>query len=84
MVGLGEKAVTEFSVYPNPNATGTFLITGAPDSIQVFDNYGKQVVYDTHIIQGQTFIELSEEQHGVFHLRVSKGDAVSTIKLIRL
>jgi hypothetical protein len=84
MVGLGENAVSEISVYPNPNATGTFLIKGAPDSIQLFDNYGKAVEFDAHLIQGQTFLVLSEELHGVFHLRVSKGDAVSTIKLIRL
>ena len=84
MVGLGENAKSQISVFPNPNNTGTYIISGSTQSVEVFDNTGKPVRFEIQKTQSQTILQLTEDLPGVFHLRLTNDGTSSNIQLIRL
>ena len=83
-VGLDENSESPISVFPNPNNTGTYIISGPTQSVEVFDNTGKPVRFEIQKTQSQTILQLTEDLPGVFHVKVTRDGATSTIKLIRL
>lgn len=83
-VGLDENSESPISVFPNPNNTGTYMISSPAQSVEVFDNTGKPVRFEIRKVQSHTILQLTEDLTGVFHVKVTRDGATSTIKLIRL
>jgi hypothetical protein len=72
------KYSNDFVLYPNPSKDALFLQTSlllADASLVVFDMLGN-VVY-TQVIKGQnTAFDITELSHGMYFLKVLKGDAI--------
>jgi len=80
-LGAENFQIVEFSVYPNPS-TGIFNIsTSEVVKINVVDITGK-VIYQASSVQGDTVINLSNLQSGVYLMNVSGENINKTEKLI--
>lgn len=77
-LGAENFQMAQFSVYPNPS-TGIFNIsTSETVKINVVDITGK-TVYQTNSVQGDTSINLSDLQSGVYLMNVS-GESINKIE----
>jgi hypothetical protein len=71
---------TELTIYPNPNSTGIFTISGThtqPYTVKVTDATGKQILYTT-IYNGT--IDVSVNPNGMYYVRVEDKDGNVLIK----
>jgi hypothetical protein len=72
-----------FVVYPNPsNGEFTVSLTDKADYIQVIDVTGRLVFETKDIPAGETKLDLSKYNKGVYFIHVKKGDATEKQKLI--
>lgn len=81
-VGLEETEELTFSVYPNP-ANDVVRITAPEKTEQIsITNIAGQVVYSTYQPVGQIEINVANFPAGVYFVKLEKGSAVVTEKLV--
>jgi hypothetical protein len=78
----GSKAAEiSLDVFPNPSA-GEFNLIGQVDSIQLFDNWGKETKFKIEETEHGLRILFGENQKGIYLLRVVKEGKTITKRLI--
>ncbi len=83
--GINELSSTELNIYPNPS-TGNWVIEVAENvlgaGLEVLDNSGR-LVYAARVESLKTTIN-ADLARGIYLLKVTSGEAITTRKLIRL
>jgi hypothetical protein len=74
-------AEIRLDVFPNPSA-GEFNLIGQVDSIQLFDNWGKEIKFKIEETEHGLRILFGENQKGIYLLRVVKEGKTITKRLI--
>ncbi|MFN5785441.1 MAG: T9SS type A sorting domain-containing protein, partial [Flavobacteriia bacterium] len=69
---------------PNPNTSGTFRLTGNPESVEVYDTSGKPISFDIQKLLSQTILKLTEDLPGVFFLKCTYDGTSTIMKLVCL
>lgn len=75
----------KFSVYPNPSNNILNIVSGNQNglSYQIFDILGKQVLTETLATVGQSAIDVSNWNNGLYIIRISIGDQTETKRFIK-
>lgn len=83
-VGIDDRAMDPFTVWPNPSADGLFRMHAAfvPTWMEVRDVQGRMLAVDRTVIGHEWNLDLSQEPAGVYALRV--GDASGNTATTRL
>lgn len=76
-----EAAEISLDVFPNPSE-GEFNLIGQVDSIQLFDNWGKETKFKIEETEHGLRILFGENQKGIYLLRVVKEGKTITKRLI--
>jgi len=73
----------EFSISPNPSASGTFTITGPEQNsdVVIMDALGK-IIFETKIKEGETTIDLSNHVSGIYMVSVRSEFGISSKKIV--
>lgn len=80
MLGIGDAHVQEFRIYPNPNrGKFTIEVAGSYD-LEVLNAIGN-VVYSARIMEQKT-VDLSNENDGIYFIRLQNGEKIFTKRLI--
>lgn len=69
------------NIYPNPSG-GTFVINGVFDEIFVVNSWGQQKHFRKEEQDGKTILDLSENQSGIYLVKLSKGNRTTTKRII--
>ncbi len=77
-VGIVEEPA--FHVYPNPS-TGTFVIDGIPDEVQILSVTGNSVPFQSDAEDNRIHIQINQAP-GLYILRVRSGARVTTHKIV--
>ena len=77
-----ENLIQDFNMYPNPTSLGYVNISSKSNAlmdVSVFDVLGKQVVKET---VNDNILNVSKLNAGIYIMKVSQEDAVTTSKLV--
>jgi hypothetical protein len=83
---VNEQKTSDFRLYPNPS-TGKFYFESSnlindPIELQVMDLTGR-IVYERQPAISEKFeIDLSEQQKGMYFVRVKSGEGLFTEKIV--
>ena len=81
-LSIDDLAADNLKVYPNPTSLGYVIISSRGSSkidVMVFDIIGKEIIRNT--ISNNT-LDVSDLKTGVYLLKISQDDAVTTKKLV--
>ena len=81
VVGNEKESTTAFDVYPNPSQ-GIFYINAHPDQVELIAATGQKVPLTFAKEDDRTRITVPATTSGVFILRMRKGSAIETRKII--
>lgn len=83
-VSINESGKFSFNIYPNPtNGLITIESENNADNIAIYNSNG-QLIYNEYQVQaGQTKIDLSDFEDGVYIIRFIAGDTIETRKIIK-
>ena len=77
-----EQSSREVIIYPNPSASGMFNVKSfGKYDVEVYDLYGK-LILSKNALQDETMIDISFYTKGVYYLRITDANGVSTQKII--
>lgn len=81
--GLGEAAVSAFSVYPNPTSGTCTVVWDGVESmmIEVTDAYGRKIGAPGSIISGEK-VQLGDAE-GIYFIRLTNGVLDETMRIVR-
>ena len=83
---VNENGMTTLSIYPNPAVNETFVTIGSAglNEVSVYDMQGRLVSTMNYVANVGEQVRISTEtlSSGVYFVRVSNDDAVSTAKLV--
>lgn len=77
-VGGGEARI---DIFPNPS-NGIVNIPGSADNVNVFDSYGKQVLFRLEEQDDRLLVDLSLNKKGIYLLRIVRNGQTFTKRII--
>lgn len=83
-LGLEDDSPSAIRIFPNPSTSGTFRLTGNPESVEVYDTSGKPISFDIQKLLSQTILKLTEDLPGVFFLKCTYDGTSTIMKLVCL
>ena len=81
-----QLGTVQLRIYPNPTHGHLKVVIQSPDesygSIEVYDTQGRRIAYLPHA-EHENDIDLSPQPNGIYLMRLSIGDEVSTWKILK-
>jgi hypothetical protein len=83
VTGEGPVHESPVRVYPNPVQKDFFITVDRVSTVKIFDMLGTPLQETTLIAGSPNIISFEQRQAGTYVLRISDGDSVQTIKIIK-
>jgi hypothetical protein len=73
--------VARIEAFPNPTS-GIVTIPGQVDDLNIFDNYGKRVLFRLEEQEDQVLVDISLNKKGIYLLRIVRNGQTTTKRII--